>query len=222
MKQRRGHTATEQVFASSARLARVAETTPLTWQPTLLDRPVGGVAHVERIQLDATSWLDHSPGWWSRSDWLFERLREGLRWHAGERTMYERVVAVPRLTAPVTRDSSVWPSISPIVEALSHRYGETLDQVWCNFYRDGTDSVAWHRDRIRHTQRDPLVAIVSVGEPRRLLMRPRGGGPSRRFALGHGDLLVMGGACQHDHEHCVPKVRRAGPRISVTFRSVAG
>lgn len=210
------------MFAAPTRLSRVAETTAVAWQPTLLDRAIGGVAHVERVNLDAASWLDHSPGWWSPADGLFESLREGLSWQAGERTMYERVVAVPRLTASVTRDSSMWPSISPIVEALSRRYGEALDQVWCNFYRDGADSVAWHGDRIRHIQRDPLVAIVSVGEPRRFLVRRRGGGRSRRFELGHGDLLVMGGGCQHDHEHCVPKVRRAGPRISVTFRSVGG
>lgn len=180
---------------------------------------MGGLAAVERIRLDATSWLDHSPAWLARADHLFEQLRAGLRWHAGERLMYERVVAVPRLTAPVTGESALWPSISPIVEALSQRYEVALDQVWCNYYRNGADSVAWHGDRNRHTERNPLVAIVSLGEPRRFLVRPRRGGASRRFELGHGDLLVMGGACQHDHEHCVPKVRRAGPRISVTFRS---
>lgn len=208
------------MFATSARLSDVAETTATAWQPTLLDHQAGGAAHVERIRLDAASWLDHSPVWWPRAAALFESLRAGLHWQAGERTMYERVVAVPRLTAPVAVDGAHWPLVSPIVEALSQRYGVVLDQVWCNYYRGGTDSVAWHGDRNRHAKRNPLVAIVSVGEPRRFLIRPRGGGASRRFELGHGDLLVMGGACQHDHEHCVPKVRHAGPRISVTFRDV--
>lgn len=200
----------------------MAATTATAWQPMLFDPAVAASPHVARIRLDATSWLDHSPAWWPRADSLFEDLRSGLSWRAGERSMYDRMVAVPRLTAPVTGDSALWPSVWPIVEALSQRYDLAMDRVWCNYYRTGADSVAWHGDRNRHTQRNPLVAIVSLGEPRRFLVRPRGGGGSRRFTLGHGDLLVMGGACQHDHEHCVPKVRRAGPRISMTFRSADG
>lgn len=64
-----------------------------------------------------------------------------------------------------------------------------------------------------------MVAIVSVGTPRPLLLRPRGGGTSLRFVVGHGDLLVMGGSCQRTWEHAVPKVSAAtGPRISIQFR----
>ncbi|MGZ6140748.1 MAG: alpha-ketoglutarate-dependent dioxygenase AlkB, partial [Myxococcaceae bacterium] len=66
--------------------------------------------------------------------------------------------------------------------------------------------------------KDPIVALVSLGEPRKLLLRPRGGGPSRSFPLGHGDLLVTGGNAQRTWEHAVPKVARAGPRISIAFR----
>ena len=82
----------------------------------------------------------------------------------------------------------------------------------------GANSVVWHGDRIRHAQEAPLVAIVSVGSPRPFFLRRRGGGPSLPFLLGQGDLLVMGGDCQHDWEHTVPKVAVAGPRISITFR----
>jgi alkylated DNA repair dioxygenase AlkB len=64
-----------------------------------------------------------------------------------------------------------------------------------------------------------MVAIVSLGAPRALLLRPRGGGPSQRYEVGHGDLLVMGGSCQRTWEHSVPKACRVtGPRISVQFR----
>ena len=95
---------------------------------------------------------------------------------------------------------------------------DRFDSIGCNYYRTGADSVAWHADRIRFYQEDPIVAIVSVGAPRPFLLRPRGGGRSRSFLLGQGDLLVMGGACQHDWEHTVPKVASAGPRISITYR----
>ena len=102
--------------------------------------------------------------------------------------------------------------------ALSQRYGVAFDSVGLNLYRDGRDSVAWHRDRIAKDIDDPLVAIVSVGEPRRFLLRPVTGGHSRALLLGRGDLLVTGGTCQRTWQHTVPKVAKAGPRISITFR----
>jgi alkylated DNA repair dioxygenase AlkB len=87
-----------------------------------------------------------------------------------------------------------------------------------NLYRDGRDSVAWHRDRIAKEIEDPIVVLVSLGEPRRFLVRPHGGGRSRAFRLGRGDLLVTGGRFQREWEHSVPKVAKAGPRISIAFR----
>jgi alkylated DNA repair dioxygenase AlkB len=80
--------------------------------------------------------------------------------------------------------------------------------------------VAWHGDTIgRGSTEDTMVAILSVGAARQLALRPRGGGESRRYALGHGDLIVMGGSCQRTWEHAIPKTSRpAGPRISIQFR----
>jgi alkylated DNA repair dioxygenase AlkB len=65
-----------------------------------------------------------------------------------------------------------------------------------------------------------MVAIISVGDPRALLLRPRGtASAALRHDLGHGDLLVMGGSCQRTWEHAVPKTARpVGPRISIQFR----
>ena len=104
--------------------------------------------------------------------------------------------------------------------ALTDRYRVPFDSLGANLYRDGRDSVAWHGDTIgRGRHEDTLVAIVSLGHPRALLLRPRGGGASHRFVLGHGDLLVMGGSCQRTWEHAVPKTTRAvGPRVSIQFR----
>ena len=65
-----------------------------------------------------------------------------------------------------------------------------------------------------------LVATVSLGEPRRFLLRPRKGGRSIRFALGGGNLFVMGGLCQRTWQHAVPKVADAQPRLAVMFRPV--
>jgi alkylated DNA repair dioxygenase AlkB len=135
--------------------------------------------------------------------------------------MYDQRVLEPRLTAPWSLGSGE-PLDPPILEeirlALGRRYGREFDSVGFNLYRDGRDSVAWHGDRIDKAIADPVVALVSFGEPRKFLLRPKGGGPSRTFVLGAGDLLVTGGRTQWDWDHSVPKVAKAGPRISLAYR----
>ena len=203
----------------------------VTFQPTLLDlldvrRPAvdSEFGTVRRHQLDGQSWVDHGPGWLTGSDEVFQALMEHARWRAEDRLMYGKMVPQPRLTARWLDDEEVakaTPVLARMRRLLSTRYGVDFDSGGLNLYRDGQDSVAWHRDRIPATIVDPVVAIVSIGEPRRFLLRPRGGGSSIPFHLGRGDLLVTGGRCQRDWEHQVPKVAAAGPRISITFRHSA-
>lgn len=180
-------------------------------------------AAVERLELDDRTWVDVGRGWLSGADVVFDELlgRLPLRQRTDIR-MYDRLVDEPRLSAwwHVERGQpEPLPILGVIRGLLSLRYGEQFDSIGFNLYRDGRDSVAWHGDRHRHVVTDPIVAIVSVGSPRPLKLRPRGGGPSRSWDLGDGDLFVMGGACQHEWEHTVAKVRRAGPRLSITFRT---
>jgi alkylated DNA repair dioxygenase AlkB len=101
---------------------------------------------------------------------------------------------------------------------LSAQYGPTFDSVGINLYRDGRDSVAWHGDRIARTIKEPMVAIVSLGQPRRFLLRPVGGRTALTLLPQPGDLVVMGGTSQRTWQHTIPKSASAGPRISVTFR----
>ncbi len=115
------------------------------------------------------------------------------------------------------------PTLASMRGALSEEYrpelGEPFRTVGLCLYRDGNDSVAWHGDTIgRGRTADTLVAIVSLGAPRSFLLRPRGGGPSRHFDVGRGDLLVMGGSCQRTWEHSVPKRSRVdGPGSASSF-----
>jgi alkylated DNA repair dioxygenase AlkB len=174
-----------------------------------------------REWLDPCCWVDHLPGWVRGADALFDAVLGARKWSQRSRKMYEKRVLEPRLTDPWNLRSGK-PLDPPLIEALRRalgtRYGVELDSVGFNYYRDGQDSVAWHGDRISREVAEPVVALVSLGEPRRFLLRPRGGGPSRRYQLGGGDLLVTGGRTQRDWEHSVPKVAQAGPRISLAFR----
>jgi alkylated DNA repair dioxygenase AlkB len=185
--------------------------------------PLG--ASVQRTDLTRGAWIDIRQGWISGSDALFERLRQAVPWHAEQRQMYDRVVDVPRLTKFYDEAE---PLPDPVLlearQALDAHYAEELGEPFRTaglcLYRDGRDSVAWHGDTIgRGRTEDTMVAILSVGTPRALLLKPAEGGSVLRFEVGHGDLLVMGGSCQRTWLHAVPKTARpAGPRISIQFR----
>lgn len=190
-----------------------APRTPYTYDATY--------ARLERVQLDADSWVDYAQGWISGSDALFEQVLEARKWGQRSRHMYEKRVREPRLTAPwnLRSGAPLEPAfLDELRVALSARYGVVFDSIGFNLYRDGQDSVAWHGDRILPEIVDPIVCLVSLGEPRKFLLRPKGGGPSRLWMLGRGDLLVTGGRTQRTWDHSVPKVAQAGPRISLAFR----
>ncbi|QHE67866.1 alpha-ketoglutarate-dependent dioxygenase AlkB [Rhodococcus sp. WAY2] len=200
-------------------------------QASLFDDASGGVelgelgSTVTRRTLTAGAWVDVRPGWMTGSDELFTELVDTVPWRAERRQMYDRVVDVPRLVRFYGENEPLPdPLLVAAREALCTHYlpelGEKFVTSGLCFYRGGSDSVAWHGDDTgRSRTEDTLVAILSLGTARPLLLRPRGGGQSIRYSLGHGDLLVMGGSCQRTWEHCVPKSSRpVGPRISVQFR----
>jgi alkylated DNA repair dioxygenase AlkB len=180
---------------------------------------------VQRTELTQGAWVDVRPGWVSGADGLFLRLQGEVPWRAERREMYDRVVDVPRLVCFYNHDDALPdPALDVARDALSEHYARELGEPFTTaglcYYRDGRDSVAWHGDRIgRGRLENTMVAIVSLGEHRRLSLRPRGGGEQIGFTLGHGDLVVMGGSCQRTWEHAVLKTARpVGPRISVQFR----
>ena len=196
------------------------------------DNPVPGPLHPERVRLAHGAWVDVQRGWLTSSGALFTTLAGQVPWRAERRHMYERIVDVPRLLCFYGEDAALPdPALNACRDALNDHYqqelGESFRTAGLCLYRDGRDSVAWHGDTIgRGSSEDTMVAILSLGTARPLLLRPRvrgetGDGVSEtlRYNVGHGDLLVMGGSCQRTWEHAVPKTAHSiGPRISVQFR----
>jgi alkylated DNA repair dioxygenase AlkB len=186
--------------------------------------PLAGA--VRRVELSSGAWLDLRPQWITGADELFARLAEQLPWHEERRRMYDRVVEVPRLLSYYGEgEPAPDPVLATARDRLSAHYAEELGEPFRSLgmclYRDGRDSVAWHGDRFgRGRTEDTMVAILSLGAPRTLALRERGGGGAvLRYEVGHGDLLVMGGSCQRTWEHAVPKTAKpVGPRISAQFR----
>ena len=205
----------------------------MEYQGTLFDSPptaastgldVPAPPDVRRSQLSRGAWIDVARNWVPGADAVFECLVADVPWRAERRQMYDRVVDVPRLVHTYgVGETLPHETLTRARERLNEHYrdelGEPFVTAGCCYYRDGRDSVAWHGDRIgRGRSQDTMVAIVSFGDPRKLVLRPVGGGESLAVTMGHGDLVVMGGSCQRTWEHAVPKTAAAGPRISVQFR----
>ncbi len=195
-------------------------------QPSLFDDdghlgvdPTFGSA--QRTRLDDHSWVEHVPGWLTGSAELLDHLLAAPGWEQRERWMPAGRVAEPRLTIDVAdlRDAP-HPVLRVVAEALSRHYGVVYDGLWMNLYRDHRDSTGWHGDAASCRRVECTVPVLSLGATRRFLVRPAAGGASTAFTPVSGDLVVMGGRCQRDWRHSVPKqTRPSGPRISVNFRA---
>ncbi len=167
-----------------------------------------------------------------RADALHHRVRDEANWQRERFVLFGRTVTAPRLTAwygdvgatyrysGAAREAEPWP---PLVLALAHDIAGAVaapfNYVLVNRYRDGDDMLGWHSDDETDLGAAPVIAAVSVGAERIFRMRPRCAGPSVGQVLGHGSLLLMWGASQRLHKHCIPRTKKPiGERLCFTFR----
>jgi len=156
-----------------------------------------------------------------------------VAWEQHGFSIYGRRVAMPRLIAmygPVGyRYSGVEHPPRPMpdrVTAIRDRVeaatGMRFNSVLLNLYRDGRDSVGWHRDNDYDHGGQPDIASVSFGATRRFQLRDE----ARRraeIALESGSLLLVTGEALERWWHCIPKTTRVpGPRVNLTFRHMVG
>jgi len=186
--------------------------------------------------------VDYRPAFLADGGALLRELLDGLEWAQESITLFGRAVGQPRLTAWVgergysaasrysaTTAAAPWPpGLTTLRRFLAETYSMRPDAALVNLYRDGRDAVGWHADDEAYLGPDPLVASLSLGAPRRFVLRPRPAGPSAgrsrvEIVLGDGDLLVMGGATQRRWQHSVPRSSRpVGARVNLTLREAAG
>ncbi len=166
---------------------------------------------------------------------VMEELAATIPWERDEIMMYGKRLPVPRLTAwfgdrgadyvysGVRNVPRPWTAtLAGLRDLVAARCGVTFNSVLLNLYRDGSDSVAWHRDDEPELGRAPTIGSLSLGATRRFRLRNRESGHALGWDLESGSLLVMSGASQGDWEHCVSKTKRpVGARINLTFRQIA-
>jgi alkylated DNA repair dioxygenase AlkB len=187
-----------------------------------------------RIALASGAWLDHDARWLSpeEADMMLAALRDEMAWEQREIVLFGRPILQPRLIAwagdvgyrysgQTLEPRAFTPTLRGLLLRVSTRCGVAFNHVLANRYRSGDDSMGLHADDEPELGPDPVVAIVSLGAARRLVIRPRRKQDRARHdqALGHGALLVMGGTCQRHYVHGVPRqAGLEGERISLTFR----
>lgn len=188
-------------------------------------------ATVERVDLGRDSWVDVVRGFVPRAQEVHDELVESVSWQQGRVFRYERWVDEPRLGG-VQRAGEQHPALVEVGEWLNRRYRVDFGGYALARYRDGRDSVGFHRDREMRWLDETVIGILTLGAQRPFLLRPIGerrsaadddmyddaGGTIDLLPAG-GDLLVMVGRCQQDWLHAVPKVARpCRSRISVQWR----
>jgi alkylated DNA repair dioxygenase AlkB len=168
---------------------------------------------------------------------ILQDLLASVDWSQEPIKMFGRLVMQPRLTcwmadpgvtykyshhlmSPKPWIRSVLEMKQRLEDAISHRFNGAL----LNFYRDGSDSMGWHRDNEKELGSRPVIASVSFGAERLFeLRRYSSKSDLKKIKLGHGSVLVMSGTLQDFWEHRIPKTGKlspVGPRVNVTFRTI--
>src|SRR5262249_16197994 len=194
------------------------------WQPDLFSG--GGEVTVDtefrtgwRTALDARSWVEVFPNWLAGANELFQRLAEAVPWQEHHRWLFRQRFLEPRLTAeyrPLADPPP--PALAAARAPLAAPHGGGYGQPRPHPLPGGADSTRWDGERFCCRRPECIVPVLTLGATRRFLLKPRAGGPSIAFHPSAGDLVVMGGRCQDEWVHSVPKAPDTlGARISVNF-----
>lgn len=188
------------------------------------------------IPLQAGAWIDLEPSWLAPADAdrLLVALLTELQWEQREVVIYGKRVMQPRLIAwagampyrysgQTLEPRATTPHVAELLPDVSAAAGVPFNHVLVNRYRSGADSMGFHADDEPELGPDPLVATLSLGATRRFALRPRRGrdGEPLGYDLQAGSLLVMGGTCQRQYHHGIPRQTKVEQeRVSLTFRWV--
>lgn len=171
----------------------------------------------------------------TESDDLFDGLRREVPWKQEPIKLFGKEIMQPRLTAwysdagisysysGITMQGLAWNNYLKIIkERVEHFFKLSCNSALLNLYRQGEDSMGWHRDNEKELGRHPTIISVSFGATRKFQLREyRSKNNLISLELHHGSVLIMKGESQPHWEHRVPKQGKiTEPRLNITFRQV--
>ena len=192
-----------------------------------------------RRDLGEGAWLELYAGLVESHLEAMEALQRELELGVEEYRIFGRTVTSPRLVAyhgdahaayaysGVMHEPAPWtPTLTKLKAQVEETSGLRFHAVLANLYRDGRDSMGWHADaepEMGPSPEDRWIASLSLGSPRRFVLKHRERGERVVLELGRGDLLVMRGTTQTHWRHALPKTaKQVGPRLNLTFRHLVG
>jgi alkylated DNA repair dioxygenase AlkB len=169
------------------------------------------------------------------SDRLYETLSTAIAWKQEPVFIMGKSIPQPRLTAwygdtdksysysGITMSPHAWtPALLEIKAKIEAIAGVKFTNALLNFYRDGQDSMGWHRDNEKELGMNPVIGSVSFGSPRTFhLKHYQDKTLIEKISLTHGSFLLMQGSTQHHWLHSIPKqLKITAGRINLTFRII--
>jgi len=169
----------------------------------------------------------------SECDIILPVLIKETQWQQDSMKFYGKKVNLPRLTAwygetmkkysysGIDMNAYPWTEVLLFIKnRIEKQSGLKFTSVLLNYYRNGNDSVSWHRDNEKVLRINPVIASVSFGATRTFKFRHVDDHSLvRAVELTNGMYILMKGETQHKWEHSIPKTSKvAEPRVSLTFR----
>ena len=168
------------------------------------------------------------------SDALFSRLRDSIAWEQRSITLFGKRMLQPRLiawygdTGANYRYSGTdyiaqeWTTeLSLLRQLVEDYFKHRFNSVLLNYYRNGNDSMGWHRDNEKQLGNRPAIASLNLGATRLFKLQHIISKELRKIELANGSALLMAGSCQQHWRHCVPKQKGIfDGRINLTFRQI--
>ena len=199
--------------------------------------PVFESSNIERLPIaDADVLLYHQIELGQSYDQLLYELIDNTTWRQEEITLFGKAHRQPRLSAWYGNRDSVYTysgiSLRPrpwnqtllnLKAGVESQLGRSFNSVLLNYYRDQRDSMGMHSDDESELGKQPVIASLSLGEERILLLRHRYRKELGTFKLPlpSGSLLVMKGDTQSHWKHGIAKQNHpCGPRVNLTFRTI--
>ena len=199
--------------------------------------PVFESSNIERLPIaDADVLLYHQIELGQSYDQLLYELIDNTTWRQEEITLFGKAHRQPRLSAWYGNRDSVYTysgiSLRPrpwnqtllnLKACVESQLGRSFNSVLLNYYRDQRDSMGMHSDDESELGKQPVIASLSLGEERILLLRHRYRKELGTFKLPlpSGSLLVMKGDTQSHWKHGIAKQNHpCGPRVNLTFRTI--
>jgi len=169
------------------------------------------------------------------ADKYFKCFKDKTPWQQDKIKVFGKEFDQPRLTALYANNEKPY-SYSNIVmqpRAFTEEIIEIKSKIQnhcdvefttclLNLYRDGKDSNGWHSDDEKELGRNPVIASVTLGQERFFhLKHKKYKNLKHKILLGHGSLLLMKGATQHNWQHKIAKTAKpVAERINLTFRVI--